>query len=298
MGQCQLQQNEACSGGGLLVQTFGIINVNKTTFYGNTAQNGGGSWVQLNGYAQFTNSSFELNAASLGGGIGCYSVATINLKDCVISFNQATRGGGVYSVLSNVHLDSSNVDLNTALQQGGGMFVDIQDYFKVYATNSSFVLNKAPKDSSIFVTSQILFSTYLFSTKIAAENITMPTNFCCSGLSKSNPSYEICNFPACNETCLTVNGCDCPYNFTSESESIPEIFPCECSDGFMGSICNEQIVKKIVCASVVKDLDRFVTEIYAHGATALLMERAYHPIQLMNVDAIADFLAQDTIAQM
>jgi hypothetical protein len=94
------------------------LNVNDTTFSGNSAAQGGGLFN--GGYVNVTNSTFSGNTAVAGGpvptGGGIYNGATSTpaIIDSTISGNSAQSGGGIFNSSSMLTLQNTVVAGNTA----------------------------------------------------------------------------------------------------------------------------------------------------------------------------------------
>ena len=101
LNQCMLTGNHATLSGGGLVNDGGTLEVNGTTFYGNTAgAEVGGGIAALTGAGTITNSTFSGNTArNEGGGIYNGAAATMAIHLSTVTGNAATRntaqGGGI-----------------------------------------------------------------------------------------------------------------------------------------------------------------------------------------------------------
>ena len=151
--------NSASQGGALKFYSNSFIifqgNNNSTVIFSNNkaTQNGGAIYLRKSSKITFEANStvkFHSNEATLGGAINCNSNSNIISKESAnITFlqNIAKLGGAIYTVMSNITItDSSHLTFtyNTALQDGGALFLDKQ--FTVTLTgdaNITFSFNTA-----------------------------------------------------------------------------------------------------------------------------------------------------------
>ena len=107
-------------------------NVADSSTYGNYAKQGGG--IYLNGCTlTIENDVYICQNYSVndGGGIAAEGNSKIIAKGGIIGFNQASSGGGIYIYSGNAELTDCTVCMNTAGNNGGG----------IYAANTKLTLN-------------------------------------------------------------------------------------------------------------------------------------------------------------
>ncbi len=111
------------TGGGILVYSDGILQINGGSITGNRALDGGGIYLSDNSELIFTSGSITNNGADKNGG-GIYagfSSATIGTAP-VISGNSAKLGGGIY-MMADATLDlAGTIRNNSADTSGGGIY--------------------------------------------------------------------------------------------------------------------------------------------------------------------------------
>lgn len=140
---CTLDSNSAGENGGAISINNSntpmhsvSLNLNTTSFTGNTAGTDGGAFSsgpQSN--LTINNSHFENNTAQNGGAIfagfatgllhyGPYSPTTLSLNHSKITLNTATNGGGILchgDTLSTVNINSSEISFNNGTGYGAGV---------------------------------------------------------------------------------------------------------------------------------------------------------------------------------
>ena len=125
---------------------------------------GGGVFIRYNGGVRLENCTIRRNISSTGSGVfigGISSAQTNILRNCLISYNMATtnnltnydgttpRGGGVrlggagLGVSSNVLIESCTVVSNSALYDGGGVFINSDSTNNTAVQNTILYYNKA-----------------------------------------------------------------------------------------------------------------------------------------------------------
>ncbi len=122
-------------GGGGLWISGGSPVITNCLFDGNTTSGtagyGGGMRVMALADVMLTNCSVTNNeSSSHGGGLAVSSYSTLTASDCVISGNQcvgtiAGDGGGLYADIgSTMTLSTTDIEDNSALNYGGGIFAE------------------------------------------------------------------------------------------------------------------------------------------------------------------------------
>ena len=128
-GNATINKNTASTGGGLYVDTTGVLTINSCTINENTAKSAGGgiytttsSTFTMNNGAQINSNLAKNNNGSIGGGAYFGGTALINGGE--ISNNYADfRGGGVYAAKTLVLTGSASINKNQSREDGGGIYV-------------------------------------------------------------------------------------------------------------------------------------------------------------------------------
>jgi CSLREA domain-containing protein len=139
-GNCGL--GGACfsfAGGGINVNTNGVLSVNNSLITGNKSNSFGGA-IWSDGTLTVTNSTLSGSSAGFGGGIFS-NAGTTTLTNSTISGNSASSDGGgiLASGNSTVTVTNSTFSANSAIALGGG----ISNAGTLTLTNSTFSGNSA-----------------------------------------------------------------------------------------------------------------------------------------------------------
>ena len=124
---CSISNNTAENGGGAYVN-LGNIDMSTGSFVNNTASNDGGGVYLTGGNLTVIGGSFTNNKAANNGG-GSYIVGGdfyLDGKDAIFTNNSAKNGGGVYLTGGKPNLYEGTITENTALNCGGGIYIDKQ----------------------------------------------------------------------------------------------------------------------------------------------------------------------------
>ena len=111
------------NGGGVYNENGGTVSISSAGIGpNNRANNGGGIWNA--GVLTITTAGVSDNRAFNGGGI--YNDGTLTFSGGNVTNNRAFNGGGIYNGFgaATVNLAASQVNGNSATQQGGGIFND------------------------------------------------------------------------------------------------------------------------------------------------------------------------------
>ncbi len=116
----------AFGGGGILLWFGSVMNLDRTSLYGNDSSSAGGAIGNL-GTMTITNSSIYTNTAYGAGGI--YNLGTLTMTNSTIANNRAANadGGGIYNASlinspSLITITNSTIAGNSASATGGGIF--------------------------------------------------------------------------------------------------------------------------------------------------------------------------------
>ncbi|MBI9050987.1 MAG: sortase [Anaerolineaceae bacterium] len=114
--------NSATEYGGGIFNRDGALNVDNSTFFGNSATEYGGGICNLGGSSTLDvdNSTFSDNSATEFGG-GIYTSATLNVDNSTFSRNSADYGGGIQN-RGTMDVDNSTFSDNSATSFGGGIY--------------------------------------------------------------------------------------------------------------------------------------------------------------------------------
>ena len=228
---------------------------NSTVIFDNNkaTQNGGAMYLQKVSNVTFEEApivEFYNNEATLGGAINCNSNSNITSKgnpSIIFSQNSAKLGGAIYIVMSNITItDYSELKFtyNTALQDGGAMFLDEQ-YEIIFTCDAviTFSFNTA-SDYGGAIYSRVDESTINFN----VTNIHFDNNH-----ARTAGSSVFINVPTlCNSSCLhnSILGVNEDNNelskhITTSPRKLELYKPTECID--YGSIgCNSYFVENIM----------------------------------------------------
>ena len=110
-------------GAGVYVNNKGVFEMEGGTITGNKALGGCGAGIFVSGKAIITGGVIYGNIADEdGGGILNNLGATLNIAGGEIYENTAKNGGGIYGI-GKLALENCQIHHNTALEQGGGVFI-------------------------------------------------------------------------------------------------------------------------------------------------------------------------------
>ena len=116
--------------GGALISTGSNVSISHTRFSNNSADIGGNIYIEQDSNVSIFNTTFTGNGlqpdiskeTAMGGGIFSYQ-SNISIVECQFCNNHATVGASIMSSLSNVSINGSIFDSNTASDHAGGLFV-------------------------------------------------------------------------------------------------------------------------------------------------------------------------------
>lgn len=153
-------------GGGLHLEMgdASFVDITGSAFTDNfTVGNGGGLWADLD-YAQVNliDNIFSGNGAADGGGLylreqqgGVYQRASINLEGNTFDYNSGARGGAAAIVIANgdngtnsdpvkfVDITGDNVFTDNSGDQGGALYLDLDDTVPATITGATFTNNES-----------------------------------------------------------------------------------------------------------------------------------------------------------
>ncbi|MEU9452227.1 hypothetical protein [Streptomyces sp. NPDC048277] len=114
----------AGSGGGIRVDSGGMLTLAHVDVFDNTATgDGGGVWVETGATASVRRSRLAFNNADDGGGL--FTEGTLSVEDSEFARNHARiSGGGLYQAAGISFLHATVIDRNTSAASAGGVFVD------------------------------------------------------------------------------------------------------------------------------------------------------------------------------
>jgi predicted outer membrane repeat protein len=111
-----------CSGGGISTVS-GTINVNHSTFSGNSAGVHGGGIYDFSGSVTVSNSIFINNDATRGGGGGIFNdQGSLTVSNSSFSGNSARSGGGILNNEGSAAVSNSTFSGNSTTINGGGIY--------------------------------------------------------------------------------------------------------------------------------------------------------------------------------
>jgi predicted outer membrane repeat protein len=146
------------SAGGAIANLEGVVNVSNSTFSGNSTHTGGGIYMR-DGSLTVSNSTFSGNNAVLGGGINM-DHGSLTVSNSTFSGNSASVGGGIEIRDDSVTVNNSTFSGNSA-DLGGGIHMDDGS---LTVSNSTFSDNSATtygggiynSDASVTVNNSII----------------------------------------------------------------------------------------------------------------------------------------------
>jgi hypothetical protein len=180
-----------CAGGGLYTED-GTININHSTFSGNSVDCGpacgisGGAIANRGSVLNVSNSTFAGNSASFGGG-GIYSShGSVMVSNSTFAGNSdAFQGGAIYNDLSSMMVSNSTFAGNSASDVGGAIY---NARGSMTVSNSTFADNSAGYAGSIAnVSSMTLSNTIIANStgdcygRISADSHTLASDSSCGG---------------------------------------------------------------------------------------------------------------------
>jgi predicted outer membrane repeat protein len=211
------QQTGSSTDGGGGIRNNGTLNVNRSTFGGNsTAKNGGAIYnnYQSGGAVTITNSTFSSNTSSGtgGGAIAQQGNGTMTITSSTFSSNTSTGSGGALYNTNGVTIANSTFSGNRANGGAGNGGGAIYNAGGGTITNSTFSGNTAPNGSggALYSISGITFVHTTFSGNTASA-APATNEFTANGLTLKN---SIVN-GACTASGSGVTSQD--YNLTSGS---------------------------------------------------------------------------------
>jgi fibronectin-binding autotransporter adhesin len=118
---CTVAGNFAGAGGGIYVSSNGVVTINNSILSGNLATNFGGGLINTNGgTVTINNSTISSNACPADNGGGIDDWGTIMINNCTIS--RSPSGGGFVNTGGTAVCNNSTFSGNVALIDGGGYY--------------------------------------------------------------------------------------------------------------------------------------------------------------------------------
>ncbi len=137
-----IESGARTTGAGIL--NSGTLEVNNSSFSGNSANSGGSIYNNSSGNLTVNNSTFSGNSATSSGG-GIFNQGTLTVDNSTLSGNSATNyGGGIYTE-STLEVNNSTFSGNSA-NSGGG----ILNLSTLTVNNSTFSGNSVNNGGGIF----------------------------------------------------------------------------------------------------------------------------------------------------
>ena len=123
---CIISNNSSeLSGGGVYIDTNSEISINNSNISNNVAEANGGGFYFHNCSGYINNCQMVSNYSNIdgghGGGISGWDGSNITLENSLVRGNTSNTGGGIYVFNSNLSLSYSEVSLNHAYNDGGGI---------------------------------------------------------------------------------------------------------------------------------------------------------------------------------
>lgn len=127
--------------GGVVLDTWGYLNIDDSIIRDNTANFGGGIYVQGGSSAQVrVHRTLIKNNRALSDGGGIYSSGQIYFFNSTFTGNRAVRGGAYYHVGAESYLYHNTISGNTGDQRAGGVYNNSSQsmwYYNIIANNTA-----------------------------------------------------------------------------------------------------------------------------------------------------------------
>ena len=219
---CIISNNSSeLSGGGVYIDTNSEISINNSNISNNVAEvNGGGFYFQncsgyINNCQMFSNYS-NIDGGH-GGGISGWDGSNITLENSLIRGNTSHTGGGIYVFNSNLSLSYSEVSLNHAYNDGGGITLSASNSS---SNNVHNVSNCTFYDNTVETSSNINSN----GIKVAGgnqHNIDIINSIIWENISEINNDYVNVSYSNCQQTITGVGNISQIASFVSVDPLLP-----------------------------------------------------------------------------
>ena len=113
-------RNSAAAGGAIAAMSYNVrLNINNSSFVGNTATTAGGAIATFGGISNISSSTFSENRASDTGGAIVVNEGRVRISNSTLSSNSADSGGAIYSGAGETTLTHLTLLENDALSSAG-----------------------------------------------------------------------------------------------------------------------------------------------------------------------------------
>ena len=186
------------------------------TITNNTASLGGGIYLRESTMTVSHPIEISHNTADYGGGIYAYlssiefTSEKVNKQVMITNNNASQSGGGICAIASTIKISHSfvNINLNTALVNGGGMYIDQSTKIYLLKTNLekigrtkamvrfNFIANSAKYGGGIFVEDDTAEESVCIENSITAKSLTVSSTDCfLQTLDVANPKLNVSDYP-------------------------------------------------------------------------------------------------------
>ena len=185
------------------------------TITNNTASLGGGIYLRESTMTVSHPIEISQNTADYGGGIYAFlssiefTLKEVNKQTMITNNNASQSGGGICAIASTIKISHSfvNINSNTALVNGGGMYVDqstkiyllkrnLEIIGRTVTIRFNFIANSAKYGGGIFIEDSTAEKSVCIENSITAKSsIVLSTDCFIQTLDATNTKYNVRHFP-------------------------------------------------------------------------------------------------------
>ena len=219
---CIISNNSSeLSGGGVYIDTNSEISINNSNISNNVAEVNGGGFYFHNCSGYINNCQIFSNYSNIdgghGGGISGWDGSNITLENSLIRGNTSHTGGGIYVFNSNLSLSYSEVSLNHAYNDGGGITLSASGSS---SNNVHNVSNCTFYDNTVETSNNINSN----GIKVAGgnqHNIDIVNSIIWENISEINNDYVNVSYSNCQQTITGVGNISQIASFVSVDPLLP-----------------------------------------------------------------------------
>ena len=151
--------NKATDGGAIFSGNNSKLFIDDSIFTNNIVSDQGGAIYGL-GDLTGTNVNLNNNSANYGGAV--YIMYGLSFENSSFVNNKANDGGAIYSYNSDLLIEDSNFNGNSAIDDGGAIYNYVNETGKTfYVINSGFVSNSGKRGSTIYTRNELVLDNVL-----------------------------------------------------------------------------------------------------------------------------------------
>jgi|GEM_PF-3694725 len=219
---CIISNNSSeLSGGGVYIDTNSEISINNSNISNNVAEVNGGGFYFHNCSGYINNCQMFSNYSNIdgghGGGISGWDGSNITLENSLIRGNTSHTGGGIYVFNSNLSLSYSEISLNHAYNDGGGITLSASG---TSSNNVHNVSNCTFYDNTVETSNNINSN----GIKVAGgnqHNIDIVNSIIWENISEINNDYVNVSYSNCQQTITGVGNISQIASFVSVDPLLP-----------------------------------------------------------------------------